>query len=97
MNTKRKGNRNEHRSRRLLESDGYAVIRSAASRSPFDLIAFNSFQIMLVQVKTGKFPSKAELEAILLFPAPPNTTKIIHRWRDHARFPDVRLVRSANH
>jgi Holliday junction resolvase len=31
MNTKRKGTRNEHRSRRLLETAGYAVIHAAGS------------------------------------------------------------------
>lgn len=38
MNTKRKGNRFEHRSRRLLEAAGYRVTRAAASLGTFDLV-----------------------------------------------------------
>lgn len=38
MNAKRKGTRNEHRSRVLLEAAGYAVTRAAASLVAWDLI-----------------------------------------------------------
>ncbi len=37
MNPKRKGTVNEHRSMRFLEALGYCCIRSAASRTPWDI------------------------------------------------------------
>jgi hypothetical protein len=45
------GWRAEHRAIDLLKSYGYMVIRSAKSGGPFDLIAFNETQFVLVQVK----------------------------------------------
>ena len=38
MNTKRKGNRLEHKSRRLLEAVGYRITRAAASLGTLDLV-----------------------------------------------------------
>jgi hypothetical protein len=32
------------------------------------------------------------MEAIRLFACPPNARKLIHRWRDGQRFPDVKEV-----
>jgi Holliday junction resolvase len=90
MNAKRKGRRNEHRSNRILEAAGYAVIRAAASIGLWDLVGIGSTDIVLVQCKTRDWPSAVELEALQLFPAPPNARKLLHRWRDRERRPDVR-------
>lgn len=49
MNTKRKGSRNEHRSMALLEANGYAVTRAAASLGVFDLVAIGSTDIVLYE------------------------------------------------
>jgi hypothetical protein len=38
MNAKRKGIHNAHRSRRLLETAGYAVTRAAGSLGAWDLV-----------------------------------------------------------
>jgi len=92
MNTKRKGSRNERRSRRLLEAAGYAVTRAAASLGVFDLIGISRSDVVLVQVKTRNWPGAIEMEAIRLFPAPANCRKLIHRWRDRVRLPDVKEV-----
>ena len=90
MNAKRKGNRNEYKSIRLLEAAGYACTRAAASLGVFDIVGVNSADILLVQVKTRDWPGSVEMEAIKKFPAPPNARKLIHRWRDRQRLPDVR-------
>jgi len=37
-----------------LEKGGYKVIRSAGSRGPFDLFAFSSTEVRLIQVKSTK-------------------------------------------
>lgn len=47
----RRGADTERRCRKLLESQGYTVVRSAASKSPWDLIAVGSNDIRLVQCK----------------------------------------------
>jgi hypothetical protein len=95
MNCKRKGNRNEHKSIRLLEAAGYACTRAAASLGVFDIIGVGSTDIVLVQVKTRDWPGSVEMEAIKLFACPPNARKLVHRWRDGQRLPDVREVGAA--
>jgi hypothetical protein len=90
MNAKRKGTRNEHRSARLLEAAGYAVTRAAASLGAWDLVAIGSTDIVLVQVKTRDWPGTVESETLELSPVPPGARKLIHRWRDHQRLPDVK-------
>jgi len=91
-NCKAKGRKNEWRSMRLLESAGYSVTRAAASLGCFDLIGVSSSGLVLVQCKTRDWPSTAEMEQLRLFPAPPNARKLVHRWIDRKRLPDVREV-----
>lgn len=88
----RKGRRNEHRSRAILEAAGYEVMRSAASKGVWDLVAIGERDVVLVQVKTNAWPSALEWEAMTLFRVPPNARKLVHRWRDRQRMPDVREV-----
>jgi Holliday junction resolvase len=90
MNCKGKGTRNEHRSIELLEAAGYNCTRAAASLGAWDIIGIGSTDIMLVQVKTRDWPGSAEIETLKLFPAPPNARKLVHRWRDRCRVPDVK-------
>lgn len=92
MNAKRKGTRNEHRSIRLLEAAGYACTRAAASLGAFDVIGIGSKDVILLQVKTRDWPGAVEMETIRDFPCPPNCRRLIHRWRDRMRLPDVREV-----
>ena len=92
MNTKAKGNRNERRSIAILEAAGYACTRAAASLGVFDIIAIGSADIVLCQVKTRDWPGSVEMETIRLFPAPSNARKLVHRWRDRQRTPDVKEV-----
>lgn len=92
MNCKRKGARNEYKSIRLLESLGYSCIRSAASMGPFDVVAISESDIVLLQVKSNDWPGSLEMESIRMFPSPPNSRKLIHRWRDRQPLPDVREI-----
>ena len=89
---KRKGARNERRSMALLEAAGYRCTRAAASLGAWDVIGIGSADIVLVQVKTRDWPSASEMEALRLFPAPPNCRKLVHRWRDGQRMPDVKEI-----
>lgn len=90
MNAKAKGTRNEHRSRRILEAAGYAVCRAAASLGVWDLIGVSSADVVLVQVKTRDWPGSAEMETLRDFPAPHCCRKLLHRWRERQRLPDVK-------
>jgi hypothetical protein len=93
MNAKRKGTRNEHRSMGVLEAAGYRCTRSAASLGEWDIVAIGSSDVVLLQVKTGRWPGAAEMECLELFVVPPGVRKLVHRWMPRRRLPDVREVR----
>jgi hypothetical protein len=76
----------------IFEAAGYRCCRSAGSLGVFDIVAISATDIILCQVKTRDWPGAVELEQIRLFPAPDNARKILHRWRDRVRLPDVREV-----
>ena len=90
MNSKAKGTRNEARSMAILEAGGYRCSRSAASLGVFDIIGISATDIVLCQVKTRDWPGSVEMEQIRLFPAPAGARKLVHRWRDGVKVPDVR-------
>ena len=90
MNAKGKGSRNERRTMRLLESAGYSCTRAAASLGAWDVIGVGSTDVVLVQVKTRDWPGAAEMETLQNFVTPPSCRKLVHRWRDRQRLPDVR-------
>lgn len=90
MNTKAKGNRQEYRSMRVLEAAGYAVTRSAASLGAWDIIGVSSADVVLLQVKSNRWPCPAEMETLRGFVCPPNCRKLVHRWVDGKSLPDVR-------
>lgn len=92
MNAKGKGTRNEHRSMAVLEAAGYACTRAAASLGAWDIIGIGSSDVILCQVKTRDWPGTAEMETLRNFAAPQNCRKLVHRWRDRQRLPDVREV-----
>jgi len=50
IGAKRKGSRNERRSKMLLEASGYAVTRAAASLGMWDLAGVSATEMVLVQV-----------------------------------------------
>ena len=75
---------------RLLEAAGYSVTRSGASLGAWDVIGISGTDIVLVQVKSRDWPGSVEMEVLKNFQAPPNAKKLVHRWRDFARLPDVK-------
>jgi hypothetical protein len=90
MNAKRKGTRNEHRSLALLEAVGYSCTRAAASLGLWDIIGIGSVDVVLVQVKTRDWPGAEEMETLGGFRCPANCRRLVHRWRDRRKLPDVR-------
>ena len=89
MNAKRKGNRQEHRSKAILEAAGYAVTRAAGSLGAWNLVGVSATDVVLVQVKSNRAPAPAEREGLKLFPCPANCKRLIHVWRDRDRRPVV--------
>lgn len=89
-NCKAKGTKREHRTMQLLESLGYRCTRAAASLGAWDVIGIGTTDVVLVQVKSRDWPGSVEMETLCNFAVPANVRRLIHRWRDHARTPDVR-------
>lgn len=89
MSAKNKGARNERRSMAVLAAAGYRCTRSAGSLGMWDVIGIGTADVVLVQVKTRDWPGSVELEQLRLCQTPPCVRKLVHRWRDHQRLPDV--------
>jgi Holliday junction resolvase-like predicted endonuclease len=89
-NAKAKGSRNEHRSMAVLAAAGYRCTRSAASLGEWDIVGIGTADVVLVQVKTRDWPGALELRALEDFRVPALVRKLVHRWRDRQRLPDVR-------
>jgi len=92
MSPRAKGTRNEMRSIALLERAGYYCVRSHLSAGIFDLVGIGANDIVLVQVKTTNWPYSEEMEALKAFVAPPNTKKLVHRYRARIDLPDVKEI-----
>lgn len=59
---------------------------------PERTIGIGSADVVLVRVKSNEWPRSAEVDALLAFTVPPNCLRLVHRWRDRQRVPDVREV-----
>jgi Holliday junction resolvase len=60
----------------LRESGKYPVVfRSAASHSPFDIVAISKSKVLLLQVKTGKFNFGRELSRLRAIQTPKSVEK----------------------
>ena len=92
MNMKAKGSRNERRSMAILEAAGYQCTKSAASLGAWDIVGISPAGFVLCQTKSNEWPRTEEMEALREFRCPSNCRKLVHRWRDRQRLPDVREV-----
>lgn len=92
MHAKAKGTRNEHRSKALLEAAGYSVTKSGGSLGAWDLVGISASGFVVCQVKTRDWPGTAEMETLRAFAVPANCIRVVHRWRDRQRQPDVRVL-----
>ena len=97
-----KGTRNEYRSMRWLEEQGYATIRAAGSHGLFDVVGVRQTFVptkphtfppfLFVQVKTNELPGHDETVALKDFKMPTGGGKHIHVWRDRAKVPEVHVL-----
>ena len=92
MNPKAKGSRNERRSMEIFEKAGYRCTKSGGSLGPWDIIGVGSNDFILCQSKTRDWPGTIEMAELKEFVCPPNTKKLIHRWKDYQRLPDVKEI-----
>ena len=82
MNRSAKGRAREYKTMRLMESAG--------SKGAFNVIALSGTDLVAIQCKSNSWPSAVEVEAMKLFPLPPHSRRLIHRWDDGARMPLVK-------
>jgi Holliday junction resolvase len=73
----RKGYLRELEVMRILRNSGkfQVVFRSAASHSPFDIVAISNSKVLLLQVKTGKFNFKKEVNKLKAIQTPKSVEK----------------------
>ena len=60
----RKGYLREIKAVHELKRKGYLAFRSAGSKSPFDVVAISSSEILLLQVKSGRKNLKEEIRKL---------------------------------
>ena len=90
-----KGKRKELKTRRMLEAQGYYVIRSGGSRGVWDLVAyqpsppFGACAWRCIQVKTHGQATPAERQKIGDAQVPGGTSKELWVWRDNHAKPAV--------
>ena len=88
-----RGRAAEHRARVTLEAAGYTVVRSAGSRGPADLVAWNAQGWRLIQVKRGRDGiSPLDRETFAQLPVPSGTLKEVWRYRAPRKPPIVEVL-----
>jgi Holliday junction resolvase len=77
MNSYKKGYLKELEAKRILKRKKkfHTVFRATSTHSPFDIVAISSSKILLLQVKSGKFSMKKELERLKAIKVPGSVQK----------------------
>ena len=88
--SKAKGSRVERKAMRWYESKGYRCTKSGGSLGCWDIIGIGAADVLLIQVKANRWCAGKELANIIAFSVPPNCQKIVLRWDDYARAPEIR-------
>lgn len=76
----KKGLYYENKARKELEAQGFYIIRSAASKGLWDIVAINNNIVRFIQVKTNDLPRLNERKNLANFKCPINSTKEIWRY-----------------
>ncbi len=85
-----KGARAERRARRMLEQQGYCVVRAGGSLGLFDLVGIRCDGLRLIQVKCNRGPGRAERARLRAFDnLPPGSTRELWISRNHRTRPEV--------
>lgn len=92
-NPKAKGARFERKSKALLESQGFMVVKSGGSLGEADLIAIRSGEVQLVQVKSGtNRMTKKEKASLAKLADGIGCTAVLHQWKDRVKDPVVEIL-----
>lgn len=89
-NAKAKGSRRERQCIKALEDVGFLCMKAGASLGAWDVIGISKSSIMLVQVKSNRWPGREEMMRLANFPAPRNALKEVWRYDDGIGAPRVR-------
>lgn len=81
-NAKAKGARRERQCIKLLEAEGYRCMKAGGSLGEWDVIGINDDSTVLVQVKSNRWPSRAEVTRLTDFPCHVRCVKEIWRFDD---------------
>ena len=89
-----KGRRAEYKTMRLLSDDGYTCIRTAGSHGHYDIIAWDAYNILFIQVKVDCVPSSKEIQKIVETPFPKmrNCHREIWVWETRKKEPEVLTI-----
>jgi Holliday junction resolvase len=90
VNTKSKGNRQERRCRDWLKTYGFKSCKAGASLGTWDLISVNKDAVLLVQVKSNRWPRSKEMVEMQEFDAPWGAHKLVVRYDDGVKAPKVK-------
>lgn len=97
INAKRKGARQELRTKHLLEQSGYKGVKAGGSLGEFDLVMMRPGSIRLIQVKSNRRPPPAEREAIAEYELKTGDTVTVSKeiwvWKDYVREPNIEIVK----
>jgi len=85
----RKGHRWELKVKKIWEEKGYVVYRSAGSKGAADLIALKDGQIVLIQVKVNKKPSRSEVVKLKKEAKKCKATPLLVLWNSKKREVEV--------
>lgn len=86
-----KGRRAEYEVKKKLQEEGYLVVRSASSKSPFDLVAIRDDFILLIQVKVNQKTTQKLIKELEKIPVPDCVLKEIWTKWDRKGFEVLQL------
>lgn len=93
---RKKGDRYEYKTRDILLSNDFFVIRAGGSLGMFDFLAFkSSSQLRLIQVKSTVDPKKnftKVIEQLEQFKEPYYAQKELWIWRYYAKDPEIKVI-----
>ncbi len=96
----KRGYRAELRCRHQLEEYGYLVVRSAGSKTSFDLIGIRAKDVIGVQVKTGERINarkcEEEVKKLKDIPSPENMRKELWVWTEKTGFQVFTEIKKIN-
>ena len=94
MGNYNRGHRAELRAKRVLQDQGFLVIRAAGSKGFADLVAVNAERVRFVQVKRtqdGRRSFTSEVEALAGVKVPVGCSLELWIWRDRQGFEQIQI------